>query len=141
MAKTVQQMVANWQRGMGSAGPAYAQGTGAVQQSPMAAAAQKADKALANYTASISSGQWAAALNATPISYWKSQCAAAQSRLSSGAAKGLQKYTTAMNQLAPVHQAMRQAADAAGDDPIARATAALQVIIAAGKKGKAMSGG
>lgn len=141
MAKTVQQIVSNWQKGMAGAGQAYQQGTGAVQASPMAAAAQQAQKALVNYSNAINSGQWAAKLNATPISYWKSQCAGASAKLASGATKGTPKYTQAITALQPVYAAMKQASMQAGDDPIAKAGAALAVLIAAGKKGKAASGG
>lgn len=141
MAKTVQQIVSNWQKGMAAAGAAYTQGTAAVQSSPMAAAAAKADKAQANYVAAIQSGQWAAKLNATPISFWKSQCAAAAAKLTMGATKGTPKYTKAIQDLQPVYAAMKQASANAGDDPVAKAGAALRVLIAAGKKGKAMSGG
>jgi hypothetical protein len=141
MAKTAQQIVQKWQQGMAQAGPAYAQGTGAVQQSPMAAAAAKASLALQNYSNAINSGQWAAKLTATPISYWKSQCAGASAKLASGATKGTPKYTAAIQNLIPVYAQMKQASEAAGNDPVAKAVAALQVLIAAGKKGKAAAGG
>lgn len=141
MAKTVQQIVANWQKGMSGASLAYTQGTAAVQASPMAAAAAQAQKALANYSASINSGQWAAKLNATSIQYWKSQCAAAAAKLTMGATKGTPSYTAAITALQPVYAQMRAASQAAGDDPVAKAGAALRVLIAAGKKGKAMNGG
>lgn len=141
MAKSTQDIVQRWQRGLQGAGPAYTQGTAGVQQSPMAKAAAQAQKALTNYSASIQSGQWAEKLNQTSMPYWKQQCAQAAAKLSQGAAKGMTKYTNAINALQPVYAQMRAASDAAGDDPIAKATAALQVIIAAGKKGKAMAGG
>lgn len=137
MAKSVQEIVQKWQQGMAQAGNAYVKGTSGVTSSPMAAAAAKSQQALANYTNAITSGQWANALNATPISYWKSQCQGAAAKLASGATKGTPKYTQAMTALAPVHAQMRAASQAAGDDPVAKATAALLVLLAAGKKGKA----
>ncbi len=137
MAKSVQQIIQKWQQGMAQAGPAYTQGTGAVQQSPMAAAAAQAQKAQANYNNALSSGQWANSLNATPISYWKSQCAGAAAKLASGAQKGTPKYTAAITALQPVYQQMKQASQSAGPSPIAKATAALTVLLAHGKKGKA----
>lgn len=140
MAKTLQQIVQKWQNGMAQAGAAYTQGTGAVQNSPMAAAAAQAPKALANYSNAINSGQWAASLNSTPISFWKSQCAGAAAKLASGATKGTPKYSAAIQNLLPVYQQMKSASQAAGSNPIAKATAALQVLIAAGKKGKAAGG-
>jgi hypothetical protein len=138
--KTAAQALANFQAGMARAGAAYTQGTGAVQQSPMAAAAAAQDKMLANVTAAITSGQWAAALQAVPLSSWKASCAAAAGKLAAGAQKGAQKYQAAIQALQPVYQAMRQAAQSAGDDPAAKAAAAINVLVAAGKKGKAMGG-
>lgn len=140
MAKSAQEAGANFVKGMGAAGSRYTQGTGGVTASPMAAAAAKADKALQNYTAAISSGQWAASLNATPISYWKSQCAANAGKLAQGAQKGLAKYVAAIQALQPTYAAMKQASMAAGDDPGSKAAAAINVLVAAGKKGRAMSG-
>lgn len=141
MAKTTAQIVANWQRGMQNAGAAYAQGTSSVQNSPMAAAAAQQAKALQNYSSALTSGQWAASLNNTPMSYWKSQCAGASAKLAAGASKGTPKYTSAINTLQPVYSQMRQASDGAGTDPIAKATAALTVLINSGKKGRARQGG
>lgn len=137
MAKSIQAIVQKWQQGMAQAGQAYAAGTAAVTQSPMAAAAAQANKALANYNNAINSGQWAASLNGTPISYWKSQCAGAAAKLASGATKGTPSYTAAITALQPVYAQMKQASNAAGDNPIAKAAAALTVLIAHGKKGKA----
>lgn len=137
MAKSIQAIVQKWQQGMAQAGQAYTAGTAAVTQSPMAAAAAQANKALANYNNAINSGQWAASLNSTPISYWKSQCAGAAAKLASGATKGTTSYTAAITALQPVYAQMKQASNAAGDNPIAKATAALTVLLAHGKKGKA----
>jgi len=107
----------------------------------MALAAAQADKAAANYAASVASGQWAAKLNSTPISTWKSQAAAGAARLASGAAKGAAKYTAAITALQPVYQQMAAASQAAGTDPGAKAMAAINVLVAAGKKGRAAAGG
>lgn len=136
-AKTAAQIAANWQKGMAGAGAAFSAGTGAVTSSPMAAAAAASTKAVANYSASLTSGQWAAALNNVPLAFWKSQCAGAAARLASGATKGLPKYQAAIGKLIPVYAAMRQAADAAGSDPVAKFAAANALMVAAGKKGMA----
>lgn len=138
--KTAQEAASAFVAGMAGAGARYTQGTAAVVNSPMAAAAAKADKAMANYMAALQSGQWAAKLNATPISLWKAQCAAASARLASGAQKGQQKYMAAIQALQPTYQAMQAASASAGDDPAAKAAAAINVLVAAGKKGRAMSG-
>lgn len=139
MAKTTAQILANWQKGMSAAGPAYVQGTGATTTNPMQLAAQQAQKAVQNYSNSLTSGQWAAKLNATPVSYWKSQCAGAAQKLAMGAQKGGPKYQAAITALQPVYVQMKQAAMAAGTDPGTKAAAAINVLVAAGKKGRAMS--
>jgi hypothetical protein len=138
VAKAIATIVANWQKGMQGASAAYVQGTGAVQQSPMAAAAQQAPKAMANYNASLQSGAWAAKLNSVPISFWKSQCAAAAQKLQMGATKGTPKYQAAITALIPTYAAMKQAAQANGGTPGQKAAAAIDVLVAAGKKGKAL---
>lgn len=140
MAKSTAAIAAAWQKGMAGAGQAYTAGTAGTNKNPMALAAAQADKAAANYAASVSSGQWANALNAVPVSAWKAGCAAGASRLASGAAKGLQKYTTAIQALQPTYAAMKQAADANGGTPGSKAMAAIDVLVAAGKKGKAAGG-
>lgn len=129
MAKSTQTIVSNWQKGMAGAGPAYQAGTQAVQESPMAKAATKLDKAAQNYMEAVSSGRMAAALLSVPLSTWKAQCAAGASKLTSGAAKGLNKYQAGIQALQPVYAAMRDAADSAPDDPIAKSNAALQVML------------
>lgn len=141
MAKAVSDIVAKWQQRMAAAGPAYTAGVQGTTKNPMQLAAAQADKAAANYAASLASGQWANKLNSTPVSYWKSQAAAAASRLASGAAKGAAKYTQAITQLQPVWQQMKAASDGAGTDPGSKAMAAINVLVAAGKKGRAASGG
>lgn len=138
MAKAIATIVANWQKGMQTASAAYTQGTQAVVQSPMAAAAAQAQKAAQNYAASLQSGAWAAKLNSVPISFWKSQCAAAAQRLAAGATKGMPKYQAAITALQPTYAAMKQAAAANGGTPGQKAAAAIDVLVAAGKKGKAM---
>jgi hypothetical protein len=139
MAKTTAQILANWQKGMASAGPAYVQGTGATTSNPMQLAAAQQAKALQNYSNSLTSGQWAAKLNATPVSYWKSQCAGASQKLQMGAQKGGPAYQAAIQALQPTYIAMKQAAASAGTDPGMKAAAAINVLVAAGKKGRAMS--
>jgi hypothetical protein len=141
MAKSVQEIATKWQQRMAAAGPAYAAGVQGTNKNPMQLAAAQASKAAANYQNAVGSGQWAAKLNATPIGYWKSQAAAAQSRLGAGAQKGAAKYTAAITALQPVWQQMAAASAAAGDDPATKAAAAINVLVAAGKKGRAASGG
>lgn len=141
MAKSVAEIAQKWKDRMGTAGTAYTQGINNTAKNPMALAAAQAQKAQANYVNALASGQWAQKLNSTPVAYWKSQAAAASARLASGAAKGLAKYTAAITALQPVWQQMAAASQAAGDDPGTKAAAAINVLVAAGKKGKAASGG
>ena len=136
MATTPAQMASKWQQGFSQAGPAWTAGVNGVQQSPMAAAAAQSSKALSNYSASINSGAWAAALNAVPLSTWKSQCQKASANLSTGAQKGLAKYTAWAQTMPPVYAQMKSAAQSA-TTPQAKVVAALNVMIASGKKGKA----
>jgi hypothetical protein len=142
--KTAAQATANWTAAMGSAktSQAYVAGTGAVTESPMAAAAAQGVKAATNYSNSINSGQWAAALNSVSTASWKQSCAQGASRLASGAAKGASKYTAAINALQPVYAQMRQASQSmpAGTSGAQKAAAAISVLEAAGKKGRASSG-
>lgn len=134
--KSAQQAVQNWQQGIAQGGAKYAAGINAVTESPMAAAAAQQDKMLANVTQAVTSGRWANALNNTSMAFWKTQAANAQSKWSAGAQKGLTKFTASAQKMQGVWQAAQNAAKAAGSDPVARFTAAMQVMQAAGKKGQ-----
>jgi hypothetical protein len=135
--KTPAEAAANYQKGMAAAGAAYTAGTAAVTNSPMAAAAAAADKMLAAITAAVSSGQWAAALQKVPLATWKQACQTAASKLGAGAQKGLPKYQAANQAMQPIYQQMQAAAAGAGTDPGQKAAAAINVLVASGKKGKA----
>lgn len=124
-ALTPQAELQKWQTRLAAAGPAYTAGTAAVTASPMAAAAAKGDAMLAGVTAAVTSGRWAAKLNAVPISTWKSQCAIGASKLSAGAQKGAVKMAAAIQKAGPIRTAQTQAAAAAGTDPVAKFSAAL----------------
>jgi hypothetical protein len=134
--KSTQDIVQKWQQRMAGAGAAYTAGVNAVTESPMQKAAAALPKALANYTEAVTSGRMAAALNSVPIAFWKSQAAGGAGKLASGAAKGAPKMMKAIAALQPVWAAAKAAAQAAGDDPFARANAALAVMIAAKGAGK-----
>lgn len=136
--KTTAEMATAWQQGMNGASARYTKGINQTTVNPMEAAAAQKDKAVANFAAALNSGQWSDRLRSTPVSYWKSQAVNNAARLGTGAQKALPKFTKAMQDLAPVHDEMRAASASAGSDPIAKASAALRVLIAAGRKGKAM---
>jgi hypothetical protein len=137
MATSPAQQTQKWVQGLGQAGPAYTAGTGAVTESPMAKAAAQATKAAANYNAAVSSGQWAASLNSVSLSSWKSSCAQGAQKLAMGAQKGQAKYQAFAQSFQPVYANMKSAA-AAQSTPQAKVVASLNVIMAAGKKGKAI---
>lgn len=124
--KTVQAGQANYTKGMAGASAAYTAGTAACLVNPMQLAAQAIDKAVANYTAAAP--KMAAKLQATPVSDWKAACAGAGARLTSGGAKGASKWAKNIAPYAAVWSQMGPAAKAAGDDPVAKFSAALAII-------------
>ena len=136
MAKTTAQILANWQKGMAAAGPAYVQGTGATTSNPMQLAAAQAQKAVQNYSNSLTSGQWAAKLNATPVSYWKSQCAGAAQKLAMGAQKGGPKYQAAIQALQPIYAADEASAQGCRHGPRHEGDGGNQCVGRGGKEGQ-----
>lgn len=126
--KTIQAGQQNYVKGMAGASAAYTAGTAAVTVNPMQLAAAQLPKAIANYTAAASNGTMAAALNAVSISDWKAATAAAGPRLASGGQKGASKWAKKIAPYAQVWAQMKPAAQAAGDDPIAKYAAALAVL-------------
>jgi hypothetical protein len=135
--KTAQAAVAAWQAGIQSGGAKYTAGINSCTVNPMQLAVAQLPTAAANYQAAISSGRMAAALNNTPVSFWKSQATGAASKWSAGAAKGLTKMTASAQKMQSAWQGSSDAAaasKAAGGDSVARFTAAMNVMKAAGKK-------
>ena len=65
--QATQRLIAGAQANVGR----YVSGINAVTESPMAKAAQKAQKAAAGYAESISSGRWAAGLAGSSIEEWR----------------------------------------------------------------------
>jgi hypothetical protein len=133
---TAAEFAAAWANGISKAGEKYKNGINGVTESPTAKAAQNLDKAAMNYMESVTSGRMAAALNSVSISSWKQSCITGASKLASSGAKGSPKMARAANVLIPAWAAMRQAADAAPDDPVAKFAAALAVIQATKGAGK-----
>lgn len=133
---TPQQMAKDWASGMQTGGARWAQGCQQTQVNLFERALQQAPQAAANYAKAVApGGSWQNAMNNGNVSQWKSQCAAAAAagRFAQGGAKGLVKYAKFAQNAQPVYNDMRAAANAA-QGPIAKVTAALQVLIAAGKK-------
>ena len=76
-------------QGVQQGGARWQQGIQATQLNPMALAAAQVAKALQNYAGRLNDNGpngWVARLNATPVSFWKSQA---------GSAAALQKYAMA----------------------------------------------
>lgn len=120
---------AKWARNLGGAAQSYKDGINGVTENPMQKAAQNADKALQGYTEAITSGRWAAKLNATPMEFWKSQSAnGGAQRLVSGVAKGTPKMQAALTKFAPAYEAARQAAAAIGGSGKAAAMAKQSAV-------------
>jgi hypothetical protein len=132
--KTAQQATQAWQAGIAGGSAKYSAGIQSTNVNPMELAAAQTDKALANYTQAVTSGRMAAALRATPVSFWKSQATNSAAKWSAGAQKGLTKFTAAAQRMQSAWQGAHDAAKAAGPDPVARFTAAMNVMVAAGKK-------
>jgi len=129
-------MASKWAQGIQQGAAAYSAGTAAVTESPTAKAAANLNVAAANYANSVNSGQMAAALNAVSLSSWKQSCATGASKFAGSAQKGLPKYTAYAQSAIPVYAAMKSAAQQQ-TTPQGKVVAALNVIIASGKRGKA----
>jgi hypothetical protein len=131
---TPAQIAAKWQAGVQRSGTAWNQGIQSYAGNPMAAAAAKADTAVANYAAA--KDRMVAGLNNTSVSFWKSQSAASQQNYTQGATKGAPAYTKAITVLsANVWPGMKAASQAAGGGP-AGAAAAIQYAIEAKQQGR-----
>lgn len=143
--KAAADIATNWVRAMGSAetSKAYQEGTRGKGQEAMSAAAST--EALTKYsdgcTRSVTNGSRARSLN-DPLSAQlyndNTQTVGAQ-RLGPGAQKKKMKYQAQMERLGPVHDRMKAAAEAidpTGSKATAgqRAAAAIEVLVAAGKK-------
>lgn len=73
MAKvTAQQWLQKWGTNLSAAAPYITSGVARVTQAPGIAAAAAAPTMLANITASVTSGAWAARVSAVPLSAWQS---------------------------------------------------------------------
>lgn len=117
MAKPIN--LANWannyEKGMNNAQEKYKQGIGRVVDNPMAKAAQKKDKAVANYTRSAD--RMAAKLLATPMERWKNNATTTGAeRLVSGAKKARPKLQAYISEYGPQIQALRDRVDAMPSD-------------------------
>jgi hypothetical protein len=127
MTASVATIAAKWKASGATAAQAWNNGIQQYAGNPMAAAAAEVNKAVANYSAAAP--RMAANLQATPVSFWKSQAAASQSNYSQGFTKGLPAYTAAIQKLSTsLWPGMKSASQAAGGGPQG-AAAAIQYAI------------
>ncbi len=113
MAKlTASEFAEKWQRRLSAAAPDIQKGINRVDVSPTEKAAAKQDKMLANITASVQSGKWAAGLRRVSISDWKR--AAIEKgipRISQGVSGAGPKVTDFASQLLPFQDSLKSQVD------------------------------
>jgi hypothetical protein len=97
-----------WQRRLSAAAPDIQKGVSRVDISPTEKAAAKQDKMLANVTASIQSGKWAAGLRRVSISDWKAATInKGIPRLTQGVQGAAPKVANFANQLLPYQDSLQ----------------------------------
>lgn len=138
---SAQQAAQNWQQAMsnGLTSQKYVQGVNNVSEAPNAKAAAAASQYQMGTANAVASGRYAAANNAVPLSAWKSAAVGKASRLATGAQAAAPKYQQAAARMQPVWQGIRDAVSQmpkGGEaNAIARATKAIQMMMAARKGG------
>lgn len=133
---TPAQQAQKWAAGMQIGGTRWAQGCASTDKNLFALALEQSAQAQANYAKAVAAGgSWANAMAQGNMQEWKSKvnAAAGAGRFAQGGEKGKNKYAKFAAKAAPVYQAMRAAADGA-QGPVAKVTAALNVLMAAGRK-------
>lgn len=93
--KTPAQVSAKWAQRAQGATQALQDGINNVQSAPGVAAAAKQDKMLANLTAAVTSGKWAANVSAVTLTDWKNAMLT----------KGVQRYGAGISAAQPKFQA------------------------------------
>ncbi len=92
VTKTPDQISEKWGRNLKNAIPDIVNGVQAVTESPMEAAAAKADKMLQNLTTAVQNGTWANRLRGVSLAEWKKKTAEkVQQRMSGGVDAGMPK--------------------------------------------------
>ena len=109
MAKlSAQEFAEKWQRRLQAAAPDIQRGIQRVDTSPTDQAAAKQDKMLANTTAAIQSGKWAAGLRRVTLGDWKK--AAVEKgipRISQGVSNAAPKVADFASQLLPFQDSLK----------------------------------
>lgn len=130
MAKNYANAAAKWASKLGQAGPDYEAGIDSVTQNPAQLAIAKQATMRARILAAIDSGQWARALGATTLEFWRSQAKnVGSSRLVAGAAKGQQKMARYFAAAGAKYQAIRDTVRAMPNGTDAERTARWQKAV------------
>ena len=102
MAKTAAQAAQKWQTNAGGAAQTYESGIQNTSVDVMGRAISQAQAAVANYSQSITSGRWAAAINASGgTANWKAMAVAKSGNYATGIQAGASKYQAAASKLIP----------------------------------------
>ena len=102
MAKSLQATVERWKSGAGGAQQAYTDGVQQTQVDVMGRAIAAGPAAARNFADAITSGRWAAAINASGgTANWKSQTAKKSANYGTGINNGADKFQSAMSKLLP----------------------------------------
>lgn len=109
MAKmTSQEFADKWQRRLQAAAPDIQRGIQRVDTSPTEQAATKQDKMLANVTAAVQSGKWAAGLRRVTLGDWKkATIEKGLPRISAGVATAGPKMADFASQLLPFQDTLK----------------------------------
>ena len=106
--QTPSQISEKWQRRTVAAVPDMVAGINAVTESPTSKAADKLDKALANYTDAVQSGRMGRRLRSVSLETWKATTAAkSQARVATGVQAAGQKMTEFVTEFQPHYQAVQ----------------------------------
>ncbi len=102
MAKSLQMTVARWKQGAAGAQAAYTEGIQSTQVDVMGKAIAAAPDAVRNFSDAITSGRWAAAINASGgTANWKAQSIKKAGNFGQGIAQAEDKFQRAMGKLLP----------------------------------------
>jgi hypothetical protein len=126
--KTPQSVADKWKRRLQAATQDVTDGVNAVRVNPAEQAVQKQAKLLANFTAAVNSGKWAAGLQRTTLQSWQqAMIQKGVPRIAQGAEAGMPKMQAFMQQLLPYQDTLSQQvanmSDLSLEDSIARMTA------------------
>src|ERR1700758_2745164 len=100
-----------WSAGVAGGQTKYTSGVQNTTKDQAGLAVAQQAKALANYTAALTSGEWARRLQARGTAYWKSQTLAKAGNFGASASYGATNYQNAATQLYPFEQQLQQQID------------------------------